>query len=430
MEGAMNAGALALALVSCAESEPEVRQEPALEVAELEGRFRSNGCETFGEGTAARHLTRELAIEEGTWRMEATLFDDERCAARRFRLEVRGALSIAGAARGITAVDFTRTTVELTPLHERAIVSLVGRCGGSFEVGVARDLSREPSCPIARSIASCPVEHDVVELREGALHLGDRSGDLCAERPERVSDHGLARVPRPSMEHLVDLTHTLTPDFPFIPVPGTFAFSLEPIATFERDHVAANRWNLHEHIGTQIDAPLHFESGGADLSAIPIDELLCPVVVIDVRDRAARDDDTAITVDDLLAWEAAHGPMPRNAAVLMNSGWAARVRDPARFVNRGDDGALHFPGFSEEAARFLAEERDVRAIGVDTLSIDPGRDTTYAAHRVWLRGRRWALEVLARLDDVPAAGAWLLAGAPKVEGATGGPVRVVVFYGS
>jgi kynurenine formamidase len=226
---------------------------------------------------------------------------------------------------------------------------------------------------------------------------------------------------------LVDLTHTLAPGFPFIPVEGTFGFSLEPIAEFASHGVAANRWNVHEHIGTQIDAPSHFEPGGLDLAALAIDELFAPAVVIDLAERAARDPDAAVAIDDLLAWEAEHGRMPRGAAVLMRSGWAERIGDADRFLNRGADGLLHFPGFSPEAARFLAEERGAVAIGVDTLSIDPGRDTTYAGHRVWLRERRWALEVLARLEELPAVGASVLVGAPRVAGATGGPARVVAF---
>lgn len=136
-----------------------------------------------------------------------------------------------------------------------------------------------------------------------------------------------------SFENIVDLTHTLTREFPYIPVPGiTFPFNKIAIATIEKHGVAANRWEIHEHIGTQIDAPSHFIAGGMSLDQIPVRNLVAPLAVIDIRERASRDADTIGTVDDIKAWEKRYGRLPQGAAVFMDSGGDAKVNDPKAFL--------------------------------------------------------------------------------------------------
>jgi kynurenine formamidase len=228
---------------------------------------------------------------------------------------------------------------------------------------------------------------------------------------------------------IFDLTHTLSSDFPFIPVPGiTFPFALTPIATLEKNGVAANRWSIHEHIGTQIDAPNHFAAGGKSLEAVAAESLIVPLAVIDIRKRAGADADTAVTVDDIAAWERQHGRLPENAAVFMYSGWDARIGDSGAFVNADATQTMHFPGFSSAAAAFLLEERVVAGIGVDTLSIDPGTDKKFRTHAVWLGGGKWAVEAVANLGQAPPVGATVFIGAPKVKDATGGPVRILAVW--
>jgi kynurenine formamidase len=234
---------------------------------------------------------------------------------------------------------------------------------------------------------------------------------------------------RMSLKRVVDLTHTLSERTPYIPIPGlTFSFSKSPIATLEKNGVAAYRWHIHEHIGTQIDAPSHFIEGGAGLEALPVESLVVPLVVIDISGRGRTDADTAVTVQDVLEWEKAHGRLPARAAVIMQSGWDAKIADSTAFINSDAAGVMHFPGFAPEAVTFLARERDVSGIGVDTLSIDPGVDKTYQTHRVWLGTEKWAVELVANLAQVPPVGATLFVGASKVEGATGGPVRLIAVW--
>src|SRR5262245_58017279 len=229
--------------------------------------------------------------------------------------------------------------------------------------------------------------------------------------------------------HVVDLTHALSEDTPYIPISGiTFPFKKTTIATISRNGVAANRWEIHEHLGTQIDAPSHFFDQGLSLERLPVASLVVPLVVIDVSMRAASNADTSVTVADIEAWERRHGALPAQAAVFMMSGWDARIGDAKAFVNHDTSGAMHFPGFSVEATTFLVRSRDVAGLGVDTLSLDAGMDTTYAVHKAWLATGKWGVELVANLRAVPSSGATVFVGASKVSGATGGPVRLIAVW--
>jgi kynurenine formamidase len=238
-----------------------------------------------------------------------------------------------------------------------------------------------------------------------------------------------ASTPPPRFAHVVDLTHALDENTPYIPVPNiTFPFKKTPIATVAKNGVAAYRWEIHEHLGTQIDAPNHFFDNGRSLDLLPADSLVVPLVVIDVSARAASNSDTSLTVADIDAWERRHGRIAERAAVMMASGWDARINDAKSFVNADASGVMHFPGFSPEAASFLARSRNVSGIGVDTLSLDPGIDVTYAAHKAWLATGKWGVELVANLRQVPPVGATVFVGATKVKGATGGPVRLIAVW--
>ena len=229
--------------------------------------------------------------------------------------------------------------------------------------------------------------------------------------------------------HVVDLTHTLDSAFPYIPIPGlTFPFALEPIATLEANGVAANKWTIHEHLGTQIDAPNHFAAGGRALHELHTDELIVPVVVIDIRAKAATNPDAVMTADDIHAWERQHGRIPDGACVMMLSGWGAHVGDAKKYIGLDDKNVKHFPGISLEAATFLVKERNIWGVGVDTVSFDPGLDSEYRTHKLVLGADKWAVEAVANLENIPARGATLIVGATKVRGATGGPVRLIAVW--
>jgi kynurenine formamidase len=227
---------------------------------------------------------------------------------------------------------------------------------------------------------------------------------------------------------VVDLSHTLGPSSPYIHVrDATFPFRREPIATIPTRGVYANRWELTEHIGTHLDAPCHFDEGAPCVDALPLADLFAEAVVIDVSSRAEADEDTELTLTDLRDWQATHGPFPQRCAVLLHSGWDKRWPSRERFANQDAAGVMHFPGFSRAAVERLAESSEVLGIGTDTFSLDPGRDARYEGHRVLSSAGKWALECLANLGRLPARGARLFVGAPKVEAASGTPARVIAW---
>ncbi len=221
-----------------------------------------------------------------------------------------------------------------------------------------------------------------------------------------------------SFSRCLDLTHALGPDFPSF---DDDAFTLERIASLEADGYNMGRWHLIEHSGTHIDAPLHFADGGRAVDQIPLEQLLVPLAVVDIRARAEADPDAELTPDDLLEFEASHGVIPEGACVAMLSGWDRHVRS-AKFRNDDDQGVMHFPGFHAEAAALLIE-RDAAGIAVDTLSLDRGCCAQFATHALWLPSGRWGVEALANLAELPPAGATLVVGCPRIAGATGAPCR-------
>lgn len=225
----------------------------------------------------------------------------------------------------------------------------------------------------------------------------------------------------------VDLTHQLSPTFPMYPVfsPPT----RHPAHLVETSGFYMQHWQLWEHTSTHLDAPCHFSPGGRTVPEIGLDELVdVPLCVIDISARASVDPDAVIEVADLRAYEAEHGRIPAGAAVVMNSGWDARVSVPGAYQNPGPDGRLHFPGWTVDAAEWLLDQREVRGIGVDTLSLDEGRAVEeFPVHQLWLGADRWALECVANVGSVPPSGARLFVGVANYEEASGAPCRVVAL---
>ena len=228
-----------------------------------------------------------------------------------------------------------------------------------------------------------------------------------------------------SFRRIVDLTHTLSPDFPtFFGVPG---IEMKRQADLKKDGFNAYIWHVMEHAGTHLDAPIHFSENGAPADRIDVTAFVVPLAVVDIADQAAKNADYQMTRADLEAYEKKHGRIPDNACVAMHSGWARYAADGARYTGKDAVGVFHFPGFSPDAAQWLLTERKVTGLAVDTLSLDHGASKDFKTHYLWLPSGRWGLENVAGLDQVPPAGATLVVGAPKVKDATGGPVRLIAL---
>jgi kynurenine formamidase len=131
-----------------------------------------------------------------------------------------------------------------------------------------------------------------------------------------------------------------------------------------------------------------------------------------------------LTVDDLERWERRHGPIPKGAIVLLQTGWGRHVDNVDRYQNRDATGKLHFPGYSAEAAEWLVRERDVRGIGIDTMSVDRGLSSKFEVHHVVLKAGRYALENVTNVEDLPATGFGVIVAPIKIENGSGGPTRI------
>lgn len=260
-----------------------------------------------------------------------------------------------------------------------------------------------------------------------------QSGAVLEQALDRASGAVLPSAPttRPiqpfSFAHVVDLTHALSPASPVFPgLPGLVV--AEPVLTHEANHVSINRYTVSDHCGTHFDAPYHISPTGLKTDEVDPANLVVPAVVIDISHKAAQDHAALLTPDDLLAWERQHGRIPDGAAVLMHSGWGARIESASAYVNMDGDGVAHFPGFSLEAANFLLQERKINGIGVDTLSLDHGPATNFPVHIAFLPTNRWGLECLVNLAQLPPSGAHLFVGVPKIKGSSGGPTRVLAIW--
>jgi len=200
-------------------------------------------------------------------------------------------------------------------------------------------------------------------------------------------------------------------------------FEAKVNATIEKNGYFTRSFWMLEHYGTHLDAPAHFPPGKATVDQIPAKQLFGPAVVLDVRAEGAKDADYQLPAARIEEWEKQHGRIREGSIVLLRTGWAARWPDAQKYRNQDAQGRMHFPGISVEAAKLLIH-RKVSGLGCDTLSIDYGASADFAVHHLTLGAGLYHLENLADLTALPEAGAFLVAAPIKLEGGSGGPVRV------
>ncbi|MEW6269478.1 MAG: cyclase family protein [Thermodesulfobacteriota bacterium] len=228
---------------------------------------------------------------------------------------------------------------------------------------------------------------------------------------------------------LVDLTYAFDDETIYWPTEKGFELEQGPHGLTPQGYFyAANRFCTAEHGGTHMDAPIHFAEGRLTVDRVPLRSVVGPAVVVDVSERAAKDRDYRLAVEDLQRWEAKYGRIPDGAIVLMRSGWGRFWPDELAYLGtaqKGDVDNLHFPGFSREAAEWLVTQRMVDAIGVDTASIDYGPSKDFIVHQVVNGADKPAFENVANLDGLPESGATLIALPMKIGGGSGAPTRIV-----
>lgn len=228
-----------------------------------------------------------------------------------------------------------------------------------------------------------------------------------------------------SMGEIIDLSHVFLVEVPTY-VEGLLP-SREDLVTVENDGFYIQNWTFSEHTGTHLDAPAHFVAGAETVDVYAANNYISPAVVIDIAAKAEEDPDALLTVEDIQAWESANGEIPSGALVCMYSGWESRWPDIEAFRNADDDGVMHFPGFSGDAAAFLVEERDIHGIAVDTLSLDNGPSATFDTHYTILGAGKYGLENVANLTAIKDLQATVFVGVPRWEEGSGGPCRVLAM---
>lgn len=251
--------------------------------------------------------------------------------------------------------------------------------------------------------------------------------------------------PRPSLDvaavfdgtagRWVDLTHAFDSSTIYWPT-DTAGFELTELAFGPTEggwFYASYALATAEHGGTHLDAPIHFAEGRLAADEIPLSGLIGPAAVLDVSDRATAD--YLVSVEDLQGWELTNSELPDGGILLLRTGWGSRWNDRVAYLGTSLEGPeavaeLHFPGLSEEAARWLVDERGIVAVGIDTPSIDRGQSTDFRAHVVLYSENVAGFENVANLDLLPEAGAYVVALPMKIAGGSGGPLRIVAFVPS
>lgn len=231
---------------------------------------------------------------------------------------------------------------------------------------------------------------------------------------------------------LVDLSHAYGEDTLYWPTSPS-AFEKTELAYGETEggwFYSAYSICTPEHGGTHLDAPLHFSADGLPNDEIPLENLIAPAVVIDVSEQASQDRNYRVTVEDVTSFEERHGRIDPGTIVLVRTGWSRYWPDARDYLGDDTPGSaedLEFPGYGAETARLLAVEREVAALGIDTASIDYGQSSDFAVHRIVAEHDVAGLENLTNLDRLPPAGFVIVALPMKIEGGSGGPVRVVAL---
>ncbi|KAL5014258.1 hypothetical protein ScPMuIL_008528 [Solemya velum] len=231
---------------------------------------------------------------------------------------------------------------------------------------------------------------------------------------------------------IVDMSHDLSMLTPFWAGNPEFNFTI-----LKRNNTAGGFWyesnafQTAEHGGTHLDSPSHFYQGSWRTQDIPIKNLFGPGVVINVTDKVLTNPDYRVKTSDLTHWEANYGRIPRNAVVIMNSGWQYKFPNKNSVFNTSDaedPSTYHFPGWHEKAVQWLVDNRKVNIIGVDTPSTDYGQSKLFPVHVILGRHQISGLENVANLDNVPTHGAIIYAPVVKLYDGSGGPARVFATY--
>lgn len=257
--------------------------------------------------------------------------------------------------------------------------------------------------------------------------------------PELVASNVvLAEGLRDRTISVVDLTAPLSDSTPVLPLPDDMEpiprFSLEELARYDERGETSYQNGIHtgEHVGTHFDAPCHWITGRdlADVSCVPVSDLVSPFVVIDTSVQVARDPDFLLEIEHVEQWQRRHGALPKGGWLLYRTGWERRSSDAQQFINADENGP-HTPGLSVECARWLAEQSPIQGVGVETVGIDAGQaftfDPPFPSHHYLLGAGKYGVTQLRNLAALPPTGGVLIVAPLKIVGGSGSPARVMAL---
>lgn len=229
----------------------------------------------------------------------------------------------------------------------------------------------------------------------------------------------------------IDLTHEYSEETIYWPTSSTFEMDTIFVGQAEGGYYyEAFAISTAEHGGTHLDAPIHFYEGGKTVDELEIDQLTGYAVMIDVSDAVSENRDYQIQPSDITDWEEQHGQIPDDSIVLFYTGFGAEWPDAEAYLgtaNRGEEALaeLSFPGIHPDAAQWIVDNRSVKAVGLDTASLDYGQSERYETHQILFEHDIAGFENVANLDQLPATGAYVIALPMKIKDGSGGPLRIV-----
>jgi kynurenine formamidase len=232
---------------------------------------------------------------------------------------------------------------------------------------------------------------------------------------------------------VIDLSYAFDGDSVYWPTAETFKLETDFEGITDKGYYySAYRFSGAEHGGTHIDAPVHFAKGRNSVDQIPLDQLMGPGLIVDVTRECAGNPDYLVSPGDFQKWERQNGKILAGSIVLLRTGYGQYYPDRKKYLGTDERGAaavakLHFPGLDPDAARWLTQNRAIKAIGLDTASIDRGQSTLFESHRILFEHNVPAFENVANLAQLPVKGFRIIALPMKIKGGSGGPLRIVAI---
>jgi len=211
---------------------------------------------------------------------------------------------------------------------------------------------------------------------------------------------------------IIDLTLTVSDEIPTFP--GSPQPSFIPWENVKEDGYNLELLFLSTHTGTHMDAPYHFLEKGAKIHEISLKKLVSEAVLIKSKKKGGE----SITKIDIQKFEKKHGKIVSFSSVIFYTDWQKNLQKKYYFTKN--------PGLSVSAAKYLASKK-INLVGIDSPSIDLGKDSKFSVHQIFAKKGMLIVENLANLEKIKSSKFHLVVLPLKLKNATGSPVRAIAF---